>query len=56
MATEQAVSSPPIAQQAVRREAMAVLAASDTEELDALLAAAGELPRIGNCASRRAGC
>jgi alpha-D-ribose 1-methylphosphonate 5-triphosphate synthase subunit PhnG len=44
MATEQAVSSPPIAQQAVRREAMAVLAASDTEELDALLAAAGELP------------
>jgi alpha-D-ribose 1-methylphosphonate 5-triphosphate synthase subunit PhnG len=44
MATEPAVSSLPIAQQAVRREAMAVLAASDTEEIDALLAAAGELP------------
>jgi alpha-D-ribose 1-methylphosphonate 5-triphosphate synthase subunit PhnG len=44
MATEHAVSSSPVGQQAVRREAMAVLAASDTEELDALLAAAAKLP------------
>jgi alpha-D-ribose 1-methylphosphonate 5-triphosphate synthase subunit PhnG len=44
MATEHAALSPPIGQEAVRREAMAVLAVSETEELDALLAAAGELP------------
>jgi alpha-D-ribose 1-methylphosphonate 5-triphosphate synthase subunit PhnG len=44
MATEHAVSSSPVGQQAVRREAMAVLATSDTEELDKLLADAGELP------------
>lgn len=33
-----------LAQHAARREAMAVLAGSDTGELAALLAAAGELP------------